>query len=113
MVVSNITTEKKQILTVYSARNYTKEDPCRGYVECNIPEVLPSTPTDTSTERFGLNANLFYNTNYPLSGSVTILHALTFPILSGTSYPNIFGKGTPFLLLTATGEVEDGYLIKI
>ena len=114
MVISTIQTDNKQIIKVYSARNYTKEEPCTGSVEFNAPEYLPSTPTDNRKEYFGLHRNLFVNTNYPSYNSyVELSHSIVLPILRGTSYPSIFSKGTPFLLLTATGEIEDGYLIYI
>lgn len=114
MTISTIQTNNKQIMKVYSAKNYTKNHPCTGRVEFNAPEFLPSTPMDNGKEYIGLHRNIFVNTNYPvISSHVEISHSIELPILAGTNYPTVFSKGTPFLLLTPTGEIEDGYLIYI
>lgn len=114
MRTSIIDTANKQILKVYSARTYNEYYPCNGYVEVNVPEYLPSTPQDMGTEQFGLNKRLFANENYPaISRSVNISHSINLKILRGTSYSRYFSKGTEFLLLTPSGEIEDGYLIMI
>ena len=114
MRTSIISTENKQILKVYAARKYDEWRPCYGYVEVNIPEYLPSTPKDNGVERIGLNRNLFANPNYPANAnSIEISHSLNLKILMGTSYPIYFEKGTEFLLLTHSGEIEDGYLMII
>lgn len=114
MTISTIQTNNKQIMKVYSAKNYTKKHPCTGTVEFNAPEFLPSTPMDNGKEYIGLHRNIFVNTNYPvISSHVEISHSIELPILAGTNYPTVFSKGTPFLLLTPTGEIEDGYLIYI
>lgn len=114
MRTSIIDTANKQILKVYAARTYDKYNPCYGYVEINVPEYLPSTPKNNGSERFGLNKNLFANKNYPATSKyVTISHSINLKILKGTSYSRYFSKGTQFLLLTPSGEIEDGYLIQI
>ena len=114
MRTSIIDTANKQILKVYAARTYNKWHPCTGYVEINVPEYLPSTPQNNGTEQFGLNKRLFANTNYPaISKAVNISHSITLKILQGTEYSRYFSKGTEFLLLTPSGEIEDGYLIMI
>ena len=114
MTISTIRTNNKQIMKVYSAKNYTKKHPCTGRVEFNAPEFLPSTPMDDGKEYIGLHRNIFVNTNYPvISSHVEISHSIELPILAGTNYPTVFSKGTPFLLVTPTGEIEDGYLIYI
>ena len=114
MRTSIIDTANKQILKVYAARTYDEYYPCYGYVEVNVPEYLPSTPQNNGTEQFGLNRRLFANTNYPsISKSVNISHSLNLKILKGTSYSRYFPKGTEFLLLTPSGEIEDGYLMMI
>lgn len=114
MKTSIIDTANKQILKVYAARTYDRWHPCVGNVEINVPEYLPSTPQDISTEQYGLNKRLFANINYPIiSRTVSISHSINLRILKGTAYSRYFPKGTEFLLLTPSGEIEDGYLIMV
>lgn len=113
MTVSTIQPTGKQGIQVYAAKAYTVDDPCYGYVEINTPENLPSTPMDDSLENYGLTGSYFVNTNYPTSSVAYMSHCLRLPIMAGTPYPVTFPKGTPFMLITANSEVEDGKLVYI
>lgn len=103
------------VVKAYAARNYTYLTPRTSkYVEVNIPDMLPTVPQDNKTQVIGISSGYTANSNYPVSRrTVTITHALKLPLLSGTTCPTIFKKGTPFLLFYPTDKIEEGYLLYI
>lgn len=112
-IITNNSTN--QVMKVYSARAYTVKNPRKTkYVQVNIQEYVPTIPQDNQTESIGLASGFFANQNYPVNtGTLTVYHYLEIPLLSGSSCPTIFSKGTPFLLFTPTSKMEEGYLMYI
>ena len=103
------------VLKAYSARDYTHRHPrTTKYVEVNLPDILPTVPKDNHSSTMSIQGGYTANTNYPIGKrTITISHCLKLPLLSGTSCPVVFKKGTPFLLFTPTGKAEEGYLLFI
>ena len=103
----------KQVMWAYAARNYTVENPrTTKYVEVNIPEAIPTIPQDDKYNRISLSNSYFVNTNFPrVQATATNSHYYSLPLLSGTTCPTIFGKGTKFMVLSPTERIEDAYLI--
>lgn len=103
------------VVKVFAAREYTHINPRTiNFVEINLPEVLPTVPQDNKTTTIVVGNGYTANSNYPIGKStITISHALTLPLLRGTTCPTIFKKGTPFLLFCPTGKYEEGYLMYI
>lgn len=105
----------QQVMKAYAARAYTIINPrTTKYVEVNVPEYTPTLPKDNQNVNVSISGSYFVNTNYPITqGVVTTTHALSLPILSATTCPYTFPKGTQFLLLVPTKKIEEGYLLYI
>ena len=103
----------KQVMWVYAAREYTVYNPrTTNTVEVNIPEALPTIPQDNKSSRISLSNSYFLNSNFPKVQTTALSdHYYTLPLLSGTSCPTEFPKGTKFMLLSPTERLEDAYLI--
>lgn len=115
MKISTIRTSNKQIMKVFAAREYDLSHPrLTNYVEVNIPEYTPTIPRDANRETFALTPRYCVNTNFPVnSNAITIAHYVKLPLVKGSHCPVYFKKDTPFLLLSPSGRIEDGYLLYI
>ncbi len=113
MQINTLKSNEKQILIAYAARDYNIIYPRTSqYVEVNIPEFLPAIPKDNKEEKISLSPNMFINTNFPNTDNQVILsHCISLPILSGTICPTYFSKGTKFIVIKTTEDIEDSYLI--
>ena len=103
----------KQVMWVYAAREYTVDNHrSTNRVEVNIPEALPTIPQDNKKTKISLSNNYFINNNFPsVETTVESSHAYELPLLSGTTCPTEFEKGTKFLLVSPTERIEDAYII--
>lgn len=113
--INGITRPDRGEMKVYVARDYI-DDKYRktNKVQVNLPEYLPTVPMDDQFTETVVEQGYFVNTNYPVTQEVIrSVHCLDLPIEKGSYAPIRMRKGTEFMLLYATGKIEEGTLIFI
>ena len=113
--INGITRPDRGEMKVYVARDYIDDKYRRtNKVEVNLPEYMPTVPMDDQYTETVVEKGYFANTNYPVTQEIIrSQHYIELPVEKGSYAPIRMRKGTEFMLLYATGKIEEGTLIFI
>ena len=113
--INGITRPDRGEMKVYVARDYI-DDKYRktNYVQVNLPEYMPTVPMDDQSTETVVAKGYFLNENYPVTQEIIkSVHCLDLPVQKGSYAPIRMRKGSEFMLLYATGKIEEGSLVFI